>query len=68
MGRKWNIRFGYFTSSLLRTKPPASKWFVAPAPLRKNNHRKPIHGRFHIFSDGCWVTGCEHECWIYTSR
>ena len=27
------------TSSFDRTKPPASKWLVAPGPLRKNSHR-----------------------------
>ena len=26
------MRFGYATSSFERTKPPASKWFVAPGP------------------------------------
>ena len=62
-GRKWNIRFGYATSSLERTKPPASKWFVAPGPERRNSHSAPMNGRFHFFSDGCSETGCVHACW-----
>ena len=31
------MRFGYATSSFERTNPPASKWFVAPGPLRRKS-------------------------------
>ena len=44
MGRKWNIRLGYSTSSLLRMKPPASKWFDDPTPARRNSHSAPMRG------------------------
>ena len=50
------------TSSFERMKPPASKWFVAPGPLRKE-HCAPMSGRFHFFSDGCTETGCVHAYW-----
>ena len=63
MGRKWNITFGYATSSLLRTKPPASKWLVAPGP-RRASHSSPMIGRRHIASIGAIETGCVHACWM----
>ena len=42
------MRFGYFTSSLPRTKPPASKWFVAPGPVFRSSHSSPTSGRRFI--------------------
>ena len=62
------MRFGYRTSAFERTKPPASKWFDAPGPLRKKSQRAPMYGRFHFFSAGCTDTGCVDSCWTYTSR
>ena len=62
MGRKWNIRFGYATSSLLRAKPPPSKWLVAPGPLRRNSQRAPTPGRFRHLSAGATETGSFEAC------
>ena len=39
-------------------KPPASKWFVAPGPRRKNSHLNPTHGRLRHFIAGATETGC----------
>ena len=52
------MRFGCVTSSFERTKPPPSKWFVAPGPDRKNSHLNPTHGRFRHFIAGATETGC----------
>ena len=38
-------------------KPPASKWFVAPGPWRRNSQRKPIHGRLRQRRAGYIDTG-----------
>ena len=57
------MRFGYATSSFERAKPPASKWFVAPGPLRRKSQRAPISGLRHFFSAGCTDTGCVDACW-----
>ena len=42
------MRFGHLTSSLLRMKPPASKWLVAPGPDLRSSHSAPTFGRFCI--------------------
>ena len=39
-------------------KPPASKWFVAPGPERKNSHLNPTQGRLRHFIAGAIETGC----------
>ena len=41
------------TASFERTKPPPSKWFVAPGPERKNSHWKPTHGPVPPLHRGC---------------
>ena len=38
--------FGHSNSSLLRMKPPASNWLLAPMPLPRNSHSAPIAGWF----------------------
>ncbi len=59
------MRFGYLTRSSPRTKPPPSKWFVAPGPRRRNSHWKPIHGRRHFWvADGCIETGLVDPYWM----
>ena len=40
------MRLGHWTWSLLRTKPPASKWLVAPGPDLRGSHSRPTLGRF----------------------
>ncbi len=62
------MRFGYFTSSLLLAKPPASKWFVAPGPRRKRSHSRPTPGRLLHLRAGATETGCVQAYWMYTSR
>jgi len=52
-----NIRFGYTTSSLLRAKPPPSKWLVAPGPVRPKSHFAPTTGRLRHFNAGATETG-----------
>ena len=61
-------RLGYISLSLLRTKPPASKWLVAAGPLRWKSHWYPIHGLFHHFNAGETETGFLQAYWIYTSK
>ena len=56
------MRFGYSTSSFERTKPPASKWFVAPGPRRKKSHWNPTQGRFRHFIAGATEIGFVHAC------
>ena len=63
MGRKWNIRLGYATSSFDRANPPASKWLVAPGPLRNRSHRSPTAGRLRHLSAGATETGSLEACW-----
>jgi len=49
---------------LLRTKPPASKWLVAPGPVLPNSHFAPTMGRLRHFSAGATDTGFLDPYWM----
>ena len=50
--------------SFERMKPPASKWLVAPGPVRRRSHSSPTLGRFFHSSAGATDTGCLLACWM----